>query len=196
MTGSEFTLSKLFATGWPFWVGAPALALIVMALTVMGKRFGVSTNLETLCTIAGAGKRIPFFRRDWKSEAWNLWFIGGAALGGGLAYALGARERVVAVSEKSRALFASWGLEQNAGLVPDALFGPQAWSSPLAWGLLVVAGLLVGFGARWASGCTSGHAISGMADFQKGSFIAVGGFFAGGLLSSWVILPAVLRTFA
>jgi uncharacterized membrane protein YedE/YeeE len=196
VSGSEFQISRIFAESWPFWVSAPAIASVVVVLTLMGKRFGISTNLETMCTLAGAGKTASFFRRDWRAEAWNLWFAGGAILGGGFAYAFGAKERVVAVSEKAASLFASWGVEQNAGLVPNVFFGGEAWSSPLAWAVIGVSGFLVGFGARWASGCTSGHAISGMADFQKGSFIAVAGFFAGGLLSSWLILPLILGSFS
>ena len=50
-------------------------------------------------------------------------------------------------------------------------------------------GFLVGFGARWAGGCTSGHAITGLANLQWPSLVAVIGFFAGGLLMVHAILP-------
>jgi uncharacterized protein len=56
----------------------------------------------------------------------------------------------------------------------------------------VVGGFLVGFGARYAGGCTSGHAISGLADLQLPSLVAVLGFFAGGLLVTFGILPLLL----
>jgi len=46
--------------------------------------------------------------------------------------------------------------------------------------ILAVAGFLVGFGTRYAGGCTSGHAISGLSDLQLPSLIAVIGFFTGG----------------
>ena len=58
--------------------------------------------------------------------------------------------------------------------------------------MLVGGGLLVGFGTAYAGGCTSGHAISGLADLQLPSLIAVIGFFAGGLISTWFILPWLL----
>jgi uncharacterized membrane protein YedE/YeeE len=54
-------------------------------------------------------------------------------------------------------------------------------------------GLLVGFGTRWAGGCTSGHAISGLSNLQLPSLIAVIGFFIGGLLMSWFILPFIIQ---
>lgn len=42
--------------------------------------------------------------------------------------------------------------------------------------ILALGGLMVGFGSRYAGGCTSGHAISGMSDLQIPSLIAVIGF--------------------
>ena len=51
---------------------------------------------------------------------------------------------------------------------------------------------MVGFGSRYAGGCTSGHAISGLSDLQVPSLIAVIGFFVGGLLMTYVLLPLIL----
>ena len=70
--------------------------------------------------------------------------------------------------------------------------GTAALSSPVAWGLLGVGGFLVGFGTRWASGCTSGHGISGLADLQRGSLIATMSFFASGLVVTNFVLPWLL----
>jgi uncharacterized membrane protein YedE/YeeE len=58
--------------------------------------------------------------------------------------------------------------------------------------LIVGGGFAIGFGTAWAGGCSSGHAISGLADLQPASLIAVIGFFAGGLLATWIILPRLL----
>ncbi|MEO1077499.1 MAG: YeeE/YedE thiosulfate transporter family protein, partial [Bacteroidota bacterium] len=58
--------------------------------------------------------------------------------------------------------------------------------------IIVGGGFLVGFGARYAGGCTSGHAISGLANLQVPSLVAVLGFFAGGLLLTYVLLPILL----
>ena len=72
---------------------------------------------------------------------------------------------------------------------PRELFTWEALRSPAGWLTLAGGGFLVGFGARWAGGCTSGHAISGLAAFQLWSLLAVIGFFAGGLLMVHLILP-------
>jgi len=56
---------------------------------------------------------------------------------------------------------------------------------------LAFGGLMVGFGSRYAGGCTSGHAISGLSDLQIPSLIAVMGFFIGGLLMTYLIFPLI-----
>jgi uncharacterized membrane protein YedE/YeeE len=56
----------------------------------------------------------------------------------------------------------------------------------------VLGGFLVGFGARYAGGCTSGHAITGLSTLQLPSLVAVIGFFIGGLFTTFVILPLLL----
>jgi len=58
--------------------------------------------------------------------------------------------------------------------------------------MLVVGGFLIGFGTRYAGGCTSGHAISGLSDLQLPSLIAVIGFFIGGLSITYFVLPYLL----
>jgi len=57
---------------------------------------------------------------------------------------------------------------------------------------LIGGGFLVGFGTRYAGGCTSGHAISGLSNLQLPSLIAVVGFFIGGLAMTWLVLPKLL----
>ena len=73
---------------------------------------------------------------------------------------------------------------------------PVVISSVLAVGgllLVVGCGFLVGFGTSYAGGCTSGHGISGIADLQPASFVALLGFFAGGIVGTFVLLPLILR---
>jgi uncharacterized membrane protein YedE/YeeE len=69
------------------------------------------------------------------------------------------------------------------------LYGPEVWGQPGTWLILLVGGFLVGFGTRWADGCTSGHAISGLSSLQLPSLIAVVGFFIGGLTMTHWVLP-------
>lgn len=57
--------------------------------------------------------------------------------------------------------------------------------------ILLLGGFLVGFGARYAGGCTSGHAIVGLSNLQLPSLVAVIGFFIGGLVMTWVLIPII-----
>jgi hypothetical protein len=57
--------------------------------------------------------------------------------------------------------------------------------------ILLIGGFLVGFGARYAGGCTSGHAISGLSNLQLPSLIAVIGFFIGGLFMVHFLYPLI-----
>ncbi len=50
---------------WPWYVAGPAIALVLFLMNYFGKSFGVSTNLETFCTIGGAGKFVDYFNTDW-----------------------------------------------------------------------------------------------------------------------------------
>ena len=82
-----------------------------------------------------------------------------------------------------------FGIRDTAGLVPAELFRWEMLLTLRGAAMMIGGGLLIGFGTAYAGGCTSGHAISGLADFQLPSLIAVIGFFAGGLFSTWVLLP-------
>ena len=57
--------------------------------------------------------------------------------------------------------------------------------------ILIIGGFMIGFGARWAGGCTSGHAISGLSNLQLPSLIAVIGFFIGGLVMIHLLFPLI-----
>lgn len=175
---------------WLWYVSGPLIALVMMTLLLAGKRFGMSSNLRTMCSALGAGKQAEFFRFDWKSQRWNLLVILGTAIGGFLASEFLTNDQGVQIAaasqEKLKALgFASTG----SAYLPDELFSTEALTNPQALLFLVLGGFLVGFGTRYAGGCTSGHAISGLSNLQWPSLIAVIGFFAGGLLMVHFIFP-------
>lgn len=70
---------------WPWYVAGPLIALTMFILLFLGKQFGMSSNLRTMCSIGGAGKAAEFFKFDWKKERWNLMVVLGAVIGGFLA---------------------------------------------------------------------------------------------------------------
>ena len=181
---------ELISQPWPWYVAGPIIGLIVPALLLVGgKQFGISENLRHICA-ASAPAGIPFFDYDWKSSGlWNLVFVVGVALGAYLTSALLSGDGHIAISEATRSDLAALGIADFDGLAPRELFSFGGLLTLKGFTSVVLGGFLVGFGARYAGGCTSGHAISGLSDLQLPSLIAVAGFFAGGLIVTWVILP-------
>jgi len=61
----------------------------------------------------------------------------------------------------------------------------------LAW--LFVGGLFIGFGTRLANGCTSGHGIFGLSNFELPSLVATLSFMAGGILTTQLLYRVVFH---
>ena len=177
---------------WPWYVSGAAIAVSMLLLLLVGKNFGMSSNLRTLCTICGAGNSSEFFRFDWKEQRWNLIVVLGAVIGGFIAANYMTPDRAVGINPDTVAELKTLGFESaGAEYLPDELYGSGAWTDPKAIVLLALGGLLVGFGARYAGGCTSGHAISGLSNLQWPSLLAVIGFFAGGLVMIYLFYPII-----
>lgn len=183
---------ELLYEPWPWYVGGPLIGLTVPLLLLAGsKLFGISSNLRHICAACGFGE-VQFFNYNWKKEGgWNLVFLAGVVIGGFLGGYLLANPGPVQISQQTVTDLQKLGISHTTGLVPEGVFN---WANLLsAEGLLVMigGGFLIGFGSRYAGGCTSGHAITGLADLQLPSLIAVIGFFAGGLLVTHLLLPLI-----
>ena len=155
------------------------------------KVFGISGNLRHLCS-AVVPRRLEFFRYDWRRAGlWNLVFLAGVSIGGLLASHIGT-PHPIAISAKTTAALSKLGIHDFTGTAPHELFTWHALLTLRGFISVVVGGFLVGFGTAYAAGCTSGHAISGLANLELPSLIAVCGFFAGGLAATYFILPFVI----
>lgn len=178
---------------WPWYIGGPMIALIMFLLLYFGKNFGMSSNLRTFCTICGAGKSNEFFNFDWKTQQWNLMVSAGAIIGGALAVHFLSTDSSVAIHPDTITKLQDLNIN-SAGVsyLPEELFNMQALMQPKVLLILSIGGFLVGFGARYAGGCTSGHAISGLSNLQLVSLYAVIGFFIGGLFMNHLLLPYIL----
>ncbi len=178
---------------WPWYVAGPIIALVMFSLLFLGNSFGISANLRTMCSIIGAGKTCEFFDFNWKSQTWNLVFAVGLVIGGFIAFQFLTPTTDVHISEATINELKGYGIEDaGSDMVPMSVF---TWESLTTWKgflMLIVGGFFVGFGTRYAGGCTSGHAISGLSDLQLPSLIAVIGFFIGGLFVTYLILPSLL----
>lgn len=175
---------------WHWSVSGFIIGMIMLCLIYFGKVFGMSSNLRYLCTIAGVGKKVPFFDLDWKAQKWSLVVVLGAMIGGFVATHYLNDASNVSINPVTVEKLSVLGIDApNGKLLPDTLFGNQIFQSPKMIILLLIGGILIGFGSRYAGGCTSGHAISGLSNLQLPSLKAVIGFFIGGLIMAHFILP-------
>ena len=175
---------------WTWYVAGPMIAIILLLMNYFGKGFGVSTNLETFCTIGGAGKVSDYFNKDWKQQATSLFFVAGIIIGGYLSSQYLMTTESIALNQETVLELTELGFA-NAGqsYLPAEIFSYENIFSLKGFAILIGAGFMIGFGARYAGGCTSGHAITGLSSLQLPSLLAVIGFFIGGLIMTWFLIP-------
>lgn len=177
---------------WPWYVAGPIIAIVYTLLALFGKSFGISASLRAACAVAGAGKKIPFFNFDWKSQIWNFMFILGTIIGGFIASYYLSTDAPMQLSDSTIIALEALKLDSyKTGIYPTELLSLEALFTWKGFIFMVVGGVLIGFGSRWAGGCTSGHAISGLANLQIPSLIAVIGFFIGGLIMTFFLIPII-----
>ena len=181
----------LLCQPWPWYVSGVLIALVLFLFFYYGENFGVSSNLETLCTLAGADKGSDYFKKDWKSKKWSLVFLLGLIIGGFIAKTWLSASTIDLNPKTIQELENLGFLNAGKTIVPSELFSMQNLLTLKGFSLLIIAGVFIGFGTRYARGCTSGHAITGLSNLQLPSLIAVMGFFIGGLFMTWILFPLI-----
>ncbi len=150
--------------------GAGIAAVTLTLLFVANRRLGISTSLEDLCSFV---LRTPYFQRATvvNGRSWRMPFAVGLVIGGFLSAVVGG----------------GWSPTWALGMFDQTIgFGP---AGKVVW--MFAGGLFIGFGTRLAGGCTSGHGIFGLANFERPSFISTLAFMAGGILTTQFIYRVV-----
>ncbi len=176
---------------WHWAVSGSLIAITMLLLFFWGGTFGFSRNLRTICTALGIGKGIKYFDFNWKEQKWNLTFLAGSIIGGFIAHQFLSTGEPIKISEATIKDISALGFSAPTSVQPQELFSLDALFTLKGFSLLAVGGLLVGFGTRYADGCTSGHAITGLSNLQLPSLVAVVGFFIGGLVMTYFIFPLI-----
>lgn len=140
----------------------------------------------------GADKFSDFFKFRWKEQVWNLTVVVGAIIGGFIAVNYLSEDYTINLNPETTNELQNMGFTAPGdALVPPEIYQLDNLTSLSNLLILIVGGLLVGFGTRYAGGCTSGHAITGLSSLQKPSLIAVIGFFIGGLIMANLLFPLI-----
>ncbi len=160
-------------TPWHWGASGAVIAFVTLTLLFVGKRrLGISSGFEDVCSLVLSA---PYFQRErtLHGRQWRLPFLVGLLLGGFLSASLGG----------------GWAPTWQLGMLDTALgLSPMA---KLVW--MFVGGLFVGFGTRLANGCTSGHGIFGLSNFEVPSLVATVCFMGSGLVVTQVLYNLVLR---
>jgi uncharacterized membrane protein YedE/YeeE len=181
----------LLTQPWPWYVSGPLIGLAVpLVYLYAGRKWGMSSTFRDVCA-ATLPSELSYFDYPWRTAGgWRLMMAIGLIVGGAIAAATGTGD--VTISEATRADLSALGITDFSGLMPSELFSWSALATLPGLILIVGGGFLVGFGTRYANGCTSGHAISGLSALRVTSLVAVIGFFAGGLIATHLLLPLIL----
>lgn len=184
---------ELIKQPWPWYVAGPLIGLTVPALLLLGnKHFGISSSLRHICA-ACIPANIPFFKYNWKKEAWNLFFVLGILVGGFVAVNFLADPNPVVIAQATVQDLKAMDVSVDGALMPESIFSFENLFTAQGMIFMVVGGFLVGFGTRYAGGCTSGHSIMGLSTLQWPSLVATCCFMAGGFLMTHLIFPWLFK---
>ena len=150
--------------------GAGIAGVTLALLFVANRRLGISTSFEDLCSFA---LTTPYFQRPAVilGRPWRLPFAAGLVLGGFL----------------SAVLAGGWSPVWALGMF-DRVVG-FGHAGKLAW--MFTGGLFIGFGTRLAGGCTSGHGVFGMSNFEWPSFLTTISFMAAGIVTTQLVYRVI-----
>jgi uncharacterized protein len=158
----------------PYLVGAALGLLSMLTFYFSHKPLGASTAYARVAGLVGQTlaprhvRSLPFYCDQTEPKVdWQVMLVTGVIAG---------------------SFLAAWsGGELTGRWLPPmwvAHFGESIWLRLLiAFG----GGVLMAFGARVAGGCTSGHGISGALQLSVGSWIALAGFFVGGIATAMTL---------
>ena len=181
---------------WHWAISGAMITFVMFLLIYLGKRFGVSSSYPAMCAIGGADNRFDYFKNySLDKYSWLLTFIVGTMIGGWIASHFLASPLPVQISDATVSDLAALGVytpkttAEGSGMLPLDVFNFESLLTLKGFIIMILGGFMVGFGTRWAGGCTSGHAITGLSNLQLPSLVAVIGFFIGGLVMTHLLFP-------
>jgi len=130
---------------WPWYVAGPLISFTMFLLFYFGKKLGISSNLEHLCAMGGAGKFVGFFKYDWRKNSWNLMVVLGVVIGGFIASHWLTKSDTIILNPQTIHDLSNIGIK-NAGAqyLPPEIYSIDTMLSLKGFAILIIAGFLVG----------------------------------------------------
>ena len=154
---------EMIFKNWDWYISGPLIGLFVPLLYIVGnKMFGISSSFEHVCSLLLPKSKANIINYDKKSNSWKFYFVIGISIG---------------------ALISVYVLSAD-----KPQFLPDAYYTYGGYIQLFIGGILIGFGTRYANGCTSGHAITGISLLQSSSLKSTLAFFAGGVVYTFIVV--------
>jgi uncharacterized membrane protein YedE/YeeE len=150
--------------------GASIAGITLLLLFIANRRLGLSSGFDDLCSLVLTQ---PYFQRSaiTSGRPWRLPFLAGLVLGGFFSALLGG----------------GWSPTWALGMFDQVVgWGP---AGKVAW--MFGGGLFIGFGTRLAGGCTSGHGIFGLSNFELPSLVSTVSFMAGGMITTQLLYRVI-----
>jgi len=162
-------LNDLTAIHWAV-AGAVIAGTTLILQFFLNRSLGVSTGFENLCSLVS--KR-PYFSRAALTGPgrWRFPFLAGLLVGGLVSALAGG----------------GWQATWEAGMM-DSVLGLSE-GAKVAW--MFVGGVFIGAGTRAAGGCTSGHGIFGISNFEKSSLASTVAFMVAGIVTTNIVYRLV-----
>lgn len=180
-------IEEFINDSWPWYIGGPVIGLFAIAVLIIERKaLGVSSSFEQFCSVVlpkGA------LRSAITKDTWQVWFVSGMIIGGAVLFYGDFTVENIAISAETKITLGEMGITDFTGYAPVELYQfaiPQVV-------VLLIGGFIVGFGARYAGGCTAGHSIMGIAQLSPASIISTVGFFVGGLISTYFVVPSIFN---
>ena len=134
---------EIIKNPWHWSIAGILIGLTVPALLILGnKSFGISSNLRHICA-ACIPANIPFFKYNWKEQAWNLFFVLGIFLGGFIATNFLANPEPIQIATQTKADLEAIGVKDFGALLPSDIFSYDQLFTFKGFMFIIFGGFLV-----------------------------------------------------
>ena len=160
--------------GWnPYFAGALTGIVAVLSVVIAGKYLGASTTFaKSACMIESMfakthAESLAYFQKYAGKIDWQWMFVIGIMIGSFIS-------AIISGNFKWQSVPDMWQNKFGSSVAKRAI-------------VAFIGGVIAIIGARLAGGCPSGHGLSGLMQLSISGFLAMIGFFGGGIIVAQIL---------